>query len=276
MPRRPDDQEEEEEQRKRIFQAQEEQRASEEAEFEAHAKEAAVDEMVEWFNDNFEDPQNELPYDSEEGTFVFLWGGPFDANDMIGDHFANQYDQQWIDAAVEQVVADGVLDWAPTSHGAFYISPDSELDDGGEITLDGGPEEQPAEITARILTRLDELEAKLKEIANGPPAIGHNQPPDDVGEPPYDEDDQADLEAAVADTREEVQKAEPDKLRLVRAREKFLKIGSAVAKWVGRKADLAVDESIKATVKALAWGSVATLVLKLADDITALLRALGS
>ena len=42
-------------------------------------REARIEAMVEWFGDNFEDPAQETPYESAEGGYIYIWGGPYDA-----------------------------------------------------------------------------------------------------------------------------------------------------------------------------------------------------
>lgn len=238
---------------------------------ERERRDNALEEMVDWFHENFEDPQNETPYDGETGEYQYVWGGPFDAADMIGSQFGDQYDQKWIDAAVEDVTSDGTYDWAPTSGGDFYEPPD---DDADAEERPSEAQEGRAEISARIISRLDSLEATLASLAAAPPNIGHNVPPDEVGLPPYDDQSRRDLEEAARATREEVTEDAPDVDRLDTARSTFSKAGSAILKWIAKKLDLAVDEAIKATVKATAWGAVAALALGIADDIAAFIRSL--
>ena len=44
-----------------------------------------VEAMKEWFWENFEDPANETPYESREGGYQWIWGGPFDARPLAHD-----------------------------------------------------------------------------------------------------------------------------------------------------------------------------------------------
>ena len=32
---------------------------------------------------NFEDPANETPYESSEGGYIYIWGGPYDALEQL-------------------------------------------------------------------------------------------------------------------------------------------------------------------------------------------------
>jgi hypothetical protein len=72
--------------------------------------EDAVDAVVTWFFANFEDPAEATPWD--EGEYVFIWGGPYDAREEIDAAFAS-IDEKVIDAAVERIEQDG-WEWAPS------------------------------------------------------------------------------------------------------------------------------------------------------------------
>ncbi|HBC14935.1 MAG TPA: hypothetical protein DC026_04445, partial [Erythrobacter sp.] len=88
---------------------------------------------------------------------------------------------------------DGTVEWAPTSHGDFYEHPDSEPDDEPETT--------PVELTGRILDRLDQLEAAIAAMPGQPGNIGHNAPPEEIGLPPFGDEEVAEIKTAIAETR---------------------------------------------------------------------------
>ena len=39
--------------------------------------------MIEWFHQNYEDPAESTPYESAEGGYIWIWGGPYDARDEL-------------------------------------------------------------------------------------------------------------------------------------------------------------------------------------------------
>lgn len=47
----------------------------------------SVDEMVEWFLENYEDPANGVPYESAEGGYIYILGGPYHADDVLSEKF---------------------------------------------------------------------------------------------------------------------------------------------------------------------------------------------
>jgi hypothetical protein len=71
----------------------------------------AVDAMVEWFFSNFEDPAERTPWD--EGKYVYIWGGPYDAREELYAAFGAAASERAIDAAVDRIEEDG-FEWAPS------------------------------------------------------------------------------------------------------------------------------------------------------------------
>ncbi|QLN73739.1 hypothetical protein HV101_15540 [Citrobacter freundii] len=43
--------------------------------------------MRNWFYQNYEDPANACPYESREGGYTYIYGGPYDANEELQDKF---------------------------------------------------------------------------------------------------------------------------------------------------------------------------------------------
>jgi hypothetical protein len=72
---------------------------------------AAVDLMVHWFFQNFEDPVLTTPWD--EGEYVFIWGGPYYARDEIEYAFGNVASEQLIEEVTNKIEEDG-FEWAPS------------------------------------------------------------------------------------------------------------------------------------------------------------------
>jgi hypothetical protein len=92
-----------------------------------------IDELVEWFGGRYEDPAERTPYESAEGGYIWIWGGPHDAREVLSDNFPYE-DQRVIDAAVREIESSGIVDWAPAPSPSDY---DDENEDSG--TPDLGP-----------------------------------------------------------------------------------------------------------------------------------------
>src|SRR5215470_14044536 len=59
---------------------------------EAHLKDADEETQIEamrsWFHENFQDPVEETPYDSGEGGYIYIYGGPYDPREQLEARFA--------------------------------------------------------------------------------------------------------------------------------------------------------------------------------------------
>jgi hypothetical protein len=72
---------------------------------------AVVEAMTMWFFENFEDPVESLPWD--EGAYVWIWGGPYYAQEELEHAFGGVATEAAIAAAVARVEADGCM-WTPS------------------------------------------------------------------------------------------------------------------------------------------------------------------
>ena len=225
----------------------------------AMSSEEQVAMMVEWFNQQFEDPQNDTPYIKEMGGFFYPWGGPFDASDQIQEEFAEAVDFDTMMLAVDRVQRDGTVEWAPRSGGDFYEYPEDDAVASGEI-VDGDGEwppviAQPApappepEARADVIRRLDELEAMVQPLldrfeveAQPPPMMGHNNPPEEleiVRAVPLD--DWREVKSAIEEIRRQTQAERPDVESLKRSNNLIISAAMALARWVKKRFDAAVD-----------------------------------
>lgn len=71
----------------------------------ADARYVSVDQMVDWFLENYEDPANGVPYDSSEGGFQYVLGGPYDATDVLSNQFPDASAED-IDEAARSVESE--------------------------------------------------------------------------------------------------------------------------------------------------------------------------
>ena len=107
--------------------------------------------LVEWFFKRFEDPAHRLPYVSAEGGYQWIYGGPYDARDEIEVSFPNER-EDIIDAAVDEIEAEGVTEWAPVPGPEDY----DEHEPSGEKDL------------TEIVRELDDLISAVPTPATGP------------------------------------------------------------------------------------------------------------
>lgn len=187
---------------------------------------AVVDAMVGWFQENFEDPAMETPY---EGEYIYIWGGPYDASEELYDAFPDA-GEDLIARAVDEIQADGTFDWAPAGR---RVQPDDEPEDEND---DDQPLEERLEALA---SQLDRIEQHIAYWRNLNPQIGHNGPPDEFRLEPDDADLIA-AEASVAEVRAEL--AKPDRANnadvevVNRAEGIFRKLAAKIWNWTKKGA----------------------------------------
>lgn len=163
--------------------------------------EERVDAMVNWFYENFEDPAQETPYNGREGGYLYVHGGPYEAQNYIIDAFPDATEDEHIEA-IDRIDADGP-DFAPAGH--RVLAPEEDYEERDEPPLD---------------YRLDLLSAQLETIGKSvedilalqrpekvtEPGIGHNNPPAAI------DTDQPDLREVLESIREvKAELAKPDR-----------------------------------------------------------------
>lgn len=238
-------------------------------------KERKLEVMRSWFFQNFEDPAERTPYESREGGYQWIWGGPYDAREELEAEFGNSVSESIIDELVDEIEAQG-YEWAPTPKNSDYDHDDDRDDivdgdgewpplilDGGteQDKLDGGikrdpldeiqglidfgimpnfggPEEQAAREAA--VSSLNQIETALTALESDHTAslIGHNHPPE-----PIDDDEEkvskaeikAEIRAAVAELKAEFKTDTPDVSEVVTLAKRLKKSLFSVTKWLGTK-----------------------------------------
>ena len=252
-----------EEEERRFWESSEDERIAEKERQEA-AKTSAIETMEDWFHENFEDPQIQMPRDGEEQDFLYPYGGPFEAGIVLHEAFSDEFDAAWIVQAAERVEQIGTFEWAPTSDSEYYEHPDPQ-----DETLPP-QSSQVTEITIEILDRLNRLEAAVAAMPTTPANVGHNQPPDEIGLPPYTDQDASDVGAAIAETRTALQDPAPDPVELSRLSTRYEALRAKIGPWLAKKGDQAVDKFIEHSIPALTWGGIFTLF----GDVSGLLKKL--
>ena len=220
-----------------------------------------VDMMVEWFNHQFEDPQNDTPYVKDHGGYLYLWGGPFDASDQIQAEFSNAVDFDTMMLAVDKVQADGVVEWAPQTGGDFYEHPEDEEDGvAGGAVADGDGEwppviavEQPVppepEARAEVLRRLDELEGLLQPLiehvrveAQAAPMMGHNNPPEAMEiTQAVTREEWLQVQTAIDVIRQQTGLEQPDVERVTQSNNRLVGAAAALSHWLGNRLNVVID-----------------------------------
>lgn len=80
-----------------------------EDDFEGLSDEEIIDFMRDWFYENYEDPAERTPYESAEGGYIYIWGGPYYAEEELGV-FYEFVDDKLIATLVKEL-NDECLEW---------------------------------------------------------------------------------------------------------------------------------------------------------------------
>lgn len=89
-----------------------------------------IDIMRGWFYERFEDPAERTPYETAEGGYLWIWGGPYDAREQLESQFSNYVSEDIIDELIEELQGE-CWEWAPTDRAEDYE--DHLIDDIVEI-----------------------------------------------------------------------------------------------------------------------------------------------
>jgi hypothetical protein len=66
-------------------------------------KEEKMEIMKEWFFENYEDPVNNCPYESAEGGYIYIWGGPYGASDVLYTEFSDIIEEELIQELADEL-----------------------------------------------------------------------------------------------------------------------------------------------------------------------------
>ena len=200
--------------------------------------EEAVEVIKEWFLSNFDDPAQSTP--RNDGEFLFIAGGPYDACEEISDAFSGNVPEEIIEAAIRAVEDEGIDEWAP--HGN-RVRPD--YDEQAEVAASDA-NTLHAEMIGRIET-LEKAIADLQERQRH--GIGHNNPPEPIEPAPLSANELSEIREALAALKNQpsipnASSAEAAKAA-VTVLQKFGNRLRAMGVYIGKHADVFVTEAAK-------------------------------
>lgn len=74
-------------------------------------KETQIKVMRDWFFDNFEDPVNSCPYISQEGGYIYIYGGPYEADEELKGKFEGFVKDSYIEEVIDDL-QDICYEWS--------------------------------------------------------------------------------------------------------------------------------------------------------------------
>jgi hypothetical protein len=234
------------------------------------SQEDAIEAIKEWFFENFEDPVQRTPYQTAEGGYIYIWGGPYETRDIVENIFADTASDKLIEAAVEDIEREGDI-WVPNSN--RHQPPDYE----------DREEPDARQLHEEMQRRIRALGEALTRAPAAPAGIGHNRPPEPLDLEPLDANDRAEISTALAAL--EAQSVEPsDKGKaageaLAKLETKREKLG----KWLKLQGIVFTEEAIKEAGKqfgkwapAAFWLLVLDLMFGVSQSVGAWLKIIHS
>lgn len=82
-------------------------------------KDRQIEIMRQWFFENYEDPANRTPYESAEGGYIYIYGGPFEAQEELGEEFGGLVKDEFIDELAGEL-NDICWEWTHTERPGDY------------------------------------------------------------------------------------------------------------------------------------------------------------
>lgn len=225
-------------------------------------EEEAVEAVKEWFFENFADPAENTPHESAEGGYQYIWGGPFDAEDVLLHYFSEELsdDVRW--RVVEELNRmSGV--WAPNL---------SRIRDADEMP----PEEQAAHLHDQMLQAVSELEILIKEAEGPPVGIGHNYPPEPIESAPLTADDLREVMEACATLKQQLIEPPDGGKAAQEAAEKIKSKREKIKDWLLKQGDAFVTEAVKEAGKQFGIWAPRALWLLIVDRMFGVTEAVAS
>jgi len=93
--------------------------------------EEQIELMRRWFLARYCDPAEETPYESREGGYIWIWGGPYDPMEELQERFGGVVADETIEELATELYRDGGSEWAPIRSVAedYYDRFDLEVED---------------------------------------------------------------------------------------------------------------------------------------------------
>jgi len=129
--------------------------------FKKLSKKKQIEFMRGWFGARYEDPAQHTPYDSGEGGYIWIYGGPYDADDVLRDNFEGLAKKNAIEELVDEL-HDECWNWTRTQSYNDHLFPREEDDYFYEF--DGLLGDY--EILIRLESSLGSIEGLVKQAAS--------------------------------------------------------------------------------------------------------------
>lgn len=238
--------------------------------------------IKDWFRANFENPAERTPYESAEGGYIYIWGGPYDTEEEVRERFEGIVPEEAIQDVVDDLNGEA-FEWTvpPRRDDPFEDDADDDLppDTSDEVRErydelvaqhDRWLREHPlptaeGELQAEVLRRLDKAEEALRILDaerlarwGDTPGKGHNNLPPDLvpagtvpPDPPLRSDVARGAILSIEAARVGFASGGRNEALLRQATQGIGTAAKVVGLWVARNLNLAIQEFSKAFGKTL-------------------------
>ncbi len=81
---------------------------------ESNYEEISTSDIKEWFFENYDDPANLLPYETKEGGYQYIWGGPYELREALNEEYENLVSHEVIEEVAKEIERKyGDILWSP-------------------------------------------------------------------------------------------------------------------------------------------------------------------
>lgn len=235
--------------------------------------------VVSWFYENFENPADSTRYESAEGGYQYIWGGPYETREILNSIFDDELDERFIEDIANFL--EGSTDvWVPSSR--RIQPPEDEIDDEAiaseKIKIE--------ELHQNILKQIADLRSEIAELRLPKFGIGHNGGPFEERPnllPPLDERDFRDLLVAF-DTIGKLPPLPPKSeiAKIETAQREIERNKNLIGEWLGKRGNSVADGFAKEAGKQLfkvaadprTWIAISLYFDKLVSTISAWVEAI--
>lgn len=227
----------------------------------------AIEEIMSWFRENFEDPVHTTSIDG--GEYVYIWGGPFDAGEVITDAFSGEVSEEVLEAAKNELERESLL-WVPHQDRLYSEDEWSFPDNLIKNQLD-------SQTVSKVLDTIEVARSYIQALKPAHGSIGHNLPPDELPASPVPSFELDGLEQALDEIEIAVEKPTGLPSKLGQALRRISMFVGEAGQWLASTVDNFVQEAAKAAGKSVGF-ALGALLISYAnwDALTATLERLLS
>lgn len=243
-------------------------------------EDATIDEAFDlietWFSENFEDPVHGVPYNGREGGYLYTYGGPYDAADILHAVYSSRLSGDERAEIVDRLNNETDV-WVPS--GGRRLPPDEDEADWDQAALEKAAwsGDDPLRANAELHRAVEAAAQTLTAVNEKYGGMGHNNPPTDIDDLPLTSADRDEIGQALSILRSQPIQPTANQFFSIRgALQQLSTLSVKLGSWVAGKGDLAANKFAEEIGKRAAQGVVVLpLWLLLEEHLRAVMTAAG-